>query len=530
MKGIGLLCLLVLFFGLSDAHRSSHENPIEKPETHEKHVKHQKRPKRPWRNFHRGVTAEIYGKKFTLRNADDDDLNLGEWFTQKLDHYNEKNKATWKQRYFKNESFFDAAKGPVFLLLGGEISISPHWVMHGAWLDYAKKLNALCLCLEHRYYGMSRPVSNLSTENMDYLTSSQALADTAAFITDYNKKLGGDRKWILFGGSYAGSLAAWMQLKYPKLVTGAVSSSSPLVAVSDFKGYYTSVKKSLYSYHPMCLSSINEGMQEFEVLLRSKAGRDKLGVLFNLCDTIDPDNKDDLSSLYEGLASNFARIVQYSFKDSTFEGILAGVTIEDVCNIMINTTKPALERIAVVSEVLLNMGQENCFEFKYKKYVDNMKKTNWEDVGNLRQWIYQTCSEFGFFQTSDPSSKDILFKDRFPVEYFMKQCREIFGPKYTDDFIQQRMRITNNVYGGVNINAKNVMFTSGTADPWAGLGMRVPNSPSTPVYNIPGMKKTLNSRLFPVIKTIAFIHRGSSLLGHAAVFHVRPTGSDVLQG
>ena len=36
--------------------------------------------------------------------------------------------------------------------------------------------------------------------------------------------------WIAFGGSYAGSMAAWARLKFPHLITGAVSSSGPLEA------------------------------------------------------------------------------------------------------------------------------------------------------------------------------------------------------------------------------------------------------------------------------------------------------------
>lgn len=41
---------------------------------------------------------------------------------------------------------------------------------------------ALLISLEHRYYGASQPFDDWSTENFEFLTSEQALADIANFI------------------------------------------------------------------------------------------------------------------------------------------------------------------------------------------------------------------------------------------------------------------------------------------------------------------------------------------------------------
>lgn len=73
---------------------------------------------------------------------------------------------------------------------------------------------------------------------MQHLTSQQALADVATFIDAMNEKyhFPSHIKWIVFGGSYSGSLAAWARQKYPHLIHGAVSSSAPLLAEVDFAG------------------------------------------------------------------------------------------------------------------------------------------------------------------------------------------------------------------------------------------------------------------------------------------------------
>lgn len=80
--------------------------------------------------------------------------------------------------------------------------------------------------------------SNMSVANLKYLSSEQALADLAYFIVGMNKKynLPKGTKWIAFGGSYPGNLAAWVRAKYPHLVHGAMSASGPLLAKIDFKG------------------------------------------------------------------------------------------------------------------------------------------------------------------------------------------------------------------------------------------------------------------------------------------------------
>jgi len=55
-----------------------------------------------------------------------------------------------------NSKFYQSG-GPVFLMIGGEVAISDYWIQYGTWIKLAEKFNALCVHLEHRYYGESQP-------------------------------------------------------------------------------------------------------------------------------------------------------------------------------------------------------------------------------------------------------------------------------------------------------------------------------------------------------------------------------------
>ena len=80
----------------------------------------------------------------------------------------------------------------------------------------------------------------MSTANLKYLSSGQALADLAYFIQNKTQEyqLTPRNKWIVFGGSYAGAMAAWFRLKFPNLVYGAVASSGPVLAQVNFQGIF----------------------------------------------------------------------------------------------------------------------------------------------------------------------------------------------------------------------------------------------------------------------------------------------------
>lgn len=427
------------------------------------------------------------GAPYGLPNAV---LPAEEWFDQKLDHLTVFHETTWKQRYFMNATWY-VPGGPVFLMIGGEGEASPKWMVQGTWLDYARNHKALCFQVEHRFYGKSQPLPNLDVNSLQYLSSEQALEDLAYFITSMNQKynLPSNVKWIAFGGSYPGSLAAWLRYKYPHLVHGAMSASGPLRAVVDFPEYFQVVTDALATISDKCVKSVYSATQTISKMLKSEDDARYLSEIFKLCTPLNISNTKDVSSFVESLADNFAGVVQYN-KDNR-DGS-KNITIDTLCEIMEDENLKPVSRYAAVNYLMLKKSNETCLDYKYDKMIAEMKNTSWDSevAGGARQWMFQTCTEFGFYQTS--SQANHVFGQEFSIDFFVDQCKDIYQSEFSKGFIEKAVRRTNINYGSLNLEVSRVVFVHGSIDPWHALGIYETRSLSAPAIYINGTAHCAN--------------------------------------
>lgn len=130
-------------------------------------------------------------------------------------------------RYFYNTTYWKGAdsNAPVFLCVGGEGPPLDYLVLVDSvhcndMVELAWQHGALLLALEHRYYGPSTPNGSRETENMRWLNSEQALGDIAHFHYEMSSKfdLTENNKWVTWGGSYPGMMAALARYRYPHLI------------------------------------------------------------------------------------------------------------------------------------------------------------------------------------------------------------------------------------------------------------------------------------------------------------------------
>jgi len=124
-----------------------------------------------------------------------------------------------------------------------------------------------------------------------------------------------------------------------------------------------------------------------------------------------------------------------------------------------------LDRYARVNSMIHG---SKCLTIDYNQGL--FAEVSWnKTVPWARLWRYQTCTEFGYFRSSN--SPDQPFGNFFPVELFSQQCVDLFGRSFDRGFVEGGVAKTNNLYGDTDIRASNVVFVNGRLDPWHSLGV-----------------------------------------------------------
>lgn len=108
---------------------------------------------------------------------------------------------------------------------------------------------------------------------------------------------------------------------------------------------------------------------------------------------------------------------------------------------------------------------------------------------SARQWTYQTCTEFGYFQTTN-SNRTMLFSHWIPLDYYTDTCLQVFN--ITAAEVSAAVASTNDYYGGRNVNGTNIVFPNGSVDPWHALSITSDLSDSEKALYIHGTAHCAN--------------------------------------
>lgn len=456
------------------------------------------------------------------------------YIEQHLDHFpmtDNETKATFKQRYFYSDRYtsnISRANAPVyaFLCVGGEgpsidksvLVDSVHCT--GDMLEMAKRLyegeqaRVHLFALEHRYYGKSYPefkdkngnaTSPVTNENLVFLSSRQALADIAHFISSMNDAHDMHKnKWITFGGSYPGMMAAWARLEYPKLIHAAVSNSAPIEMKLDFGAYNDRVAFDLQ--YPLvggsaaCLQVVMDGHQDIVDSIGNGYHKE-IASLFHVCGEDSLLHQKDVEMLVgDGVIEipaqgndphcdtelcniqkvQYAKQTPYLFLFSAYITYCFAQLCKTILELR-NHSSP-LEVLATISKIQ-RKDEDECLELDWNSTLRYLASPA-AQKGGLRSWLWQTCQEFGFYQTCEDKSLCPFARGFHSLEIDFEICEQAFGVSRED--VAANVAKSHEYYGGWNMDARRILSVNGDVDPWSMLALTTERGDELPTHWVKG--------------------------------------------
>ncbi len=87
-----------------------------------------------------------------------------------------------------------------------------------------------------------------------------------------------------------------------------------------------------------------------------------------------------------------------------------------------------------------------------------------------RSWLWQTCTEMGFYQTCPDTSQICPYgRGYHEVEQDLEICERAFG--VGREFVSKNVQETMNNYGGWHMAGSRILSVNGDIDPWSALSM-----------------------------------------------------------
>ncbi|KAG8878361.1 hypothetical protein FRB97_002575 [Tulasnella sp. 331] len=420
------------------------------------------------------------------------------FFDQLIDH-NNPSAGTFKQRYFFYGEYYTGEGAPVVLMNPGEQAADGFqgYLTSNVSIQNAimKTIGGAGVILEHRYWGLSSPYEVLTTQNLTYLTVTQAIEDTVYFVENVKLPLNvsnthpGVTPWVDMGCSYPGLLSAYTQEKHSDTFAAAWASSAPVEAISDFWEYFEPIEEGMPKN---CSADVALAIQAVDQILLhgTNATKNSLKESFGLAGLHDDDFADALpSAIYvwqDQSASDYANIgadLFYQFCDA----------IETLPNNKTNMAAKgvgmpyALENYASFFKANLGCGGDDSSCYSSYDYTAEFYTNKTVDNPYDLQWYWMICTEFGWWQDGDAGNSSSIVSSIVTPAYWQRQCDHLFPINGKLSNYAPAIAQNNAIYDGWKLKANNLFVVNGQYDPWRSASLSsnwAPKSQNTETQQI----------------------------------------------
>jgi hypothetical protein len=310
-------------------------------------------------------------------------------------------------------------------------------------------------------------------------------------------------KWILYGGSYPGMMAAWARLEYPKLVHAAVSNSAPIEMKLDFRAYNDRVAFGLQ--YPLiggsaaCLQVVMDGHQDIVDAIANGYHKE-IASLFHVCgeDSFlhqknvemfvgdeaigipaqgnDPHCDTELCNIQKVRESDSLLVIIPNLHYLSLIAQLCKTILE-----VRNHSSP-LEVLATISKIQ-RKDEDECMELDWNSTLEYLASPAAQQ-GGLRSWLWQTCQELGFYQTCEDKSLCPFARGFHSLEIDFEICEQAFGVSRED--VAANVAKSHAYYGGWKMDARRILSVNGDVDPWSMLALTTKRGDDLPTHWVKG--------------------------------------------
>jgi len=282
---------------------------------------------------------------------------------------------------------------------------------------------------------------------------------------------------VLWGSQLGGTAAVYLRQKYPHLVDAVWASSAYINTVLEYPQAMSNTFSTINTIGgPECGRIIADAFEFMEnsVLLRDTSFLEER---LRLCYPVDLNDEQDVARLFWGVAHsivfNFLSIGLYT-------------DIPDMCDLMSGTENPPENPLDAFARWFTDdlFDDLECYNVNNSAIVASAQEIEWDSVSTAtggRQIFWLQCTQIGQFSIANEGIGH-PFGRRFDVNFVRQWCAKVFGEEVlTLEVMQNSIRNSEVLFGGMNPQIEQVFFTHGELDPSRNKGPTEDLNPNAPV-------------------------------------------------
>jgi thymus-specific serine protease len=230
-----------------------------------------------------------------------------------------------------------------------------------------------------------------------------------------------------------------------------------------------------------CLHVVQQGHDDLVRAVGNPGQHQRIADLFQLCDVRQLRHTRNVQMwLGDGVIN-----LHVQENNPACQSPLCG--IKQICDALLRETQQNNATNVEALAFVANLQVRACVDIRWDETIRFIADPVRGQQGGLRSWLWQTCTEVGYYQTCEANSTCPYARGYHLLDQDMEICRRAFGIRNPLQQVAANVQETIETYGGWRLQATRVLSVNGEVDPWSELALqKSSNTADRPVYHVPG--------------------------------------------